>query len=135
MEITMVDIGERIKNRRHELGLTQTDIYEKSGITSGVLSRIENGRNVPSIIIFYKLSKILECDMDWLATGIYANMQNPAICKNEELLINGFQKLPKEEQNELLEIMNMKLRKIFKTRENPIGSSPLTNTENNSIAG
>lgn len=135
MEISMIDIGERIKNRRHELGLTQTDIYEESGITSGVLSRIENGKNVPSITIFYKLSEILECDMNWLATGIYANMQNLAICKNEELLINGFRKLPEEEQNELLEIMNMKLRKIFKTRGNPAGSSPLIGTRDNDIAG
>lgn len=135
MEITMVDIGERIKSRRHELDLTQTDIYEKSGITSGVLSRIENGKNVPSIIIFYKLSQALECDMNWLITGSYANMQNPVICKNEEALLNGFRKLPQEEKDELLEIMDMKLRKILKARENPIGSSPSTDTKNNRIAG
>ena len=43
MDISMTSIGERIKNRRLELGLTQTDIYQACGISSGALSKIENG--------------------------------------------------------------------------------------------
>jgi len=43
MEIIMKSIGERIRNRRKELHLTQTDIRAACGISSGALSEIENG--------------------------------------------------------------------------------------------
>lgn len=78
MELDMMGIGERIKTRRKELKLSQTDIYERCDITSGALSKIENGKTTPSVIAFYKLSQVLECDMNWLATGIsfqYAEVQ------------------------------------------------------------
>ena len=110
MEINMLSIGERIKKRRLELHLTQTDIFEKCGIASGVLSRIENGKNVPSIMAFYKLSQVLDCDMDWLATGSSTNMQNSMFYKNEEEFLLGFRELPEEDQYELLEILKLKLR-------------------------
>lgn len=112
MEVDMLSIGNRIKARRQELHLTQTDIFEKCGIASGVLSRIENGKNVPSVITFYRLSQILECDMNWLATGISTNMENLTICKNEEILLNGFRKLSEYDQEEFLEILSIRLRRI-----------------------
>ena len=86
----MMGIGERIKTRRKELKLSQTDIYERCDITSGALSKIENGKTTPSVIAFYKLSQVLECDMNWLATRISSNMQKSNICKLEEELLNGF---------------------------------------------
>lgn len=69
MEINMLEIGERIKTRRKDLGLSQTAVYEKCDITSGALSKIENGKTTPSINVFYKLSEVLDCNMEWLITG------------------------------------------------------------------
>ena len=60
MELDMIGIGERIKTRRKELKLSQTDIYERCDITSGALSKIENGKTTPSVIAFYKLSQVYE---------------------------------------------------------------------------
>ena len=40
MELDMLTVGERIKKRRNELGLSQTDIYKECEITSGALSKI-----------------------------------------------------------------------------------------------
>lgn len=128
MEVNMPLIGERIKTRRLELRLTQTDIYEKCGIASGVLSRIENGKNVPSVIAFHKLSQVLECDMDWLATGESANMQKQTFCKNEELLLRGFRELAEEDQEELIEILEIKVRKSQRKRESGAKLSGLTDT-------
>ncbi len=135
MEIDMVSIGERIKTRRLEMHLTQTDIYEKCGIASGVLSRIENGKNVPSVITFHKLSEVLECDMNWLATGKSTDMQNLSFYKNEERLLNGFRSLPEEDQVELMEILEMKLRKVKKERDVTAKLSGLTGTENGDMVG
>lgn len=123
MELNMISIGERIKNRRKDLGLSQTDIYETCNITSGALSKIENGKTTPSIIVFYKLSLALECDMNWLATGISSNLQNQVICTSEEKLLKDFQKLPTDEKEELIEILEMKIRKITKSKKMSAQSS------------
>lgn len=39
-------IGERIKNRRTELGLTQTELGEKAGVKFAAISKYETGRVV-----------------------------------------------------------------------------------------
>lgn len=118
MEIVMKKIGERIRNRRKELHLTQTDIKSACGISSGALSEIENGNRTPSIIIFHALSEILECSMDWLATGTYPNIEDINISSYEDTsseteskLINGFRQLNQDEQDELVEILMLKLKK------------------------
>lgn len=135
MELDMIGIGERIKTRRKELKLSQTDIYERCDITSGALSKIENGKTTPSIIAFYKLSQVLECDMNWLATGISSNMQKSNICKKEEKLLNGFRELPEDDKEELMEILEMKLRKVKKETERIAKLSGLTGTEKDDMVG
>ncbi len=133
MEINMLSIGERIKTRRLELHLTQTDIFEKCGIASGVLSRIENGKNVPSIITFYKLSQVLECDMNWLATGLSTNMQSFTFYKNEEELIGDFRKLSDDDKEELIEILHLKLRRSQKTRN--VNAKSFNSIDDGSLTG
>lgn len=132
MDIDMESVGDRIKNRRKDMHLTQTDIFNMCGIRSGALSRIENGTSVPSVILFYRIAQILECDMQWLLTGVSSNMKMPDFSKNEETLLDGFQKLSEEEQAELLGILELKLQKIHKARNNSTKSSPLTEINNSS---
>lgn len=133
MEIDMLSIGERIKMRRLELHLTQTDIFEKCGISSGVLSRIENGKNVPSVIAFHKLSQVLECDMNWLATGLTTNIQNSISCKNEEELIDGFRKLSDDDKEELIEILHLKIRKSQRSRS--VNAKSYSSIDNDGLTG
>lgn len=135
MKLDMIGIGERIKKRRKELGLSQIDIYEKCDITSGALSKIENGKTIPSIISFYKLSVVLECDMNWLATGISSCTQSETLCNQEEHLLSGFRELPLDEQMELLQILDMKLCKIHKARSNSAPSYQSTDLKKGNAAG
>lgn len=135
MDLNMNGIGERIKQRRKELGLSQIDIYNKCDITSGALSKIENGKTTPSIIVFYKLSQILQCDMDWLATGCSSNLQTPILCKQEKSLLNGFRELSSEDQEEFLEILNLKLRKAHRVKENHAISSQSMTTDKHDMVG
>ncbi len=132
MDINMVSVGDRIKNRRREMQLTQTDIFEMCGIRSGALSRIENGTSVPSVILFYRIAQVLECDMQWLLTGVSSNMKNPIFSKNEEMLLAGFQKLSENDQEEIIAIINIKLQKTKKTN---VKSSDLTDTNEDHLAG
>ena len=131
----MESIGSRILGRRKELRLTQTDIYNKCGLATGALSKIENGIRVPSCTIFYDLACALDCSMDWLMTGKYANEHNINLCQKEENFLNGFRELSEDDQEELMGLLEMKLRKTHKARETSAKTSGLTNTEKGSMVG
>lgn len=123
MDVNMNSIGKRIKTRRKELQLTQTDIFEMCGVRSGALSRIENGTSTPSIILFYKISKALQCDINWLITGDSPNMQTPVLSKYEEKFIKGFRELNQDDQDELMGLLELKLRKVKRDNEKMVRSS------------
>ena len=107
----MISIGERIKHRRKELNLSQIDIYEKCDITSGSLSKIENGKTIPSILAFFKLSQSLNCDINWLLRGYSSHMHNLGFCKKDEEYLTVFHQLSDDDQDEIIEIINLKLNK------------------------
>lgn len=107
----MISIGERIKHRRKELNLSQIDIYEKCDITSGSLSKIENGKTIPSILAFFKLSQSLNCDINCLLTGYSSHMHNLGFCKKDEEYLTVFHQLSDDDQDEIIEIINLKLNK------------------------
>ena len=119
MEVTMESIGNRIKNRRKELHLTQTDIKSTCGISSGALSEMENGNRTPSIILFHSLSQALECSMDWLATGespdsdmSFHSGSGALETESEVELLNGFRQLDLDDREEILTLLNLKLRRL-----------------------
>lgn len=65
----MESIGERIKNKRKELGLTQLELAEKIGVTDKAVSKWEQGEGDPSIAILPELAKIFDVTLDYLMTG------------------------------------------------------------------
>lgn len=133
MDDKMASIGERIKSRRKELGLTQMDMKAACGISSGALSSIENGGRTPSAVAFLQIAQALDCSMDWLATGESPNVKNEHLCKYEDELLKGFRELSAEDQEELLDILMVKLRKVKRAAD--AKSSTLTNTSEDSMVG
>lgn len=119
MEIIMKSIGKRIRDRRKELHLTQNDIKSACGISSGALSEIENGNRTPSVVIFHALANVLECSMDWLATGESSKTENTffsvsgdTLNDTESEFLKGFRQLDQDDQDELMGLLVLKLRKI-----------------------
>ena len=49
-----------IREKREELGLSQKELAEKSGITQSFLCDIEQGRSQPSIDVAIKIAKALK---------------------------------------------------------------------------
>lgn len=122
-------IGSRIKQRRRELGLTQTQIKEKTGISTGNLSEIENGIKLPSASAIISLSNILQCTTDWLLKGNSPFCDNFSLSLKERQFFNDFRQISVEDQNELIEILEIKLRKTLNSKEkNTHASSVLTAT-------
>lgn len=55
-------IGEKIRNLRLKLGLSQTGLAKKVGMTQAQLSAVEADKNLPSQEQMVSLAKVLGCD-------------------------------------------------------------------------
>jgi len=62
-------IGNRFKQVRTTLHLTQVDLATHIGISTSSLSQIENGRINPTIEIIQKVSQHYQIDLNWLLLG------------------------------------------------------------------
>lgn len=128
-----MSIGERIRIKRKELNITQTQIQDKTGISSGNLSTIESGKTLPSATALINLSKILNCSIDWILTGSSPISENLSLTNTEQQLVSNFRILSAEDQDEIIEIINIKIRRAQRKRE--ITSSHLTNSNKDNMVG
>lgn len=58
----LIDLGNRIRDRRTEKNLSQEAVAEMADICLNTVSRIEGGRSAMSIQTFIKLVQILDMD-------------------------------------------------------------------------
>lgn len=56
-------IGRIIAEKRKEMGLKQSDIYEATGIQMCTISRLENGKYSPGFVTLYTICKYLDLDI------------------------------------------------------------------------
>ncbi len=68
---TLNSFGERLRERRDFLGMTQGDIVKKSGISLASIQSYERG-NIPKGDYLLILSDLLDCSIDWLLKGTEA---------------------------------------------------------------
>ena len=66
----LVAIGERIRIRREELGLTQQDLADAVGTTRNTISRYETGQSEMGLLVFSAISKALRVSTAFLLTGV-----------------------------------------------------------------
>jgi transcriptional regulator with XRE-family HTH domain len=65
----MPSVGERIRQRRRELGWTQDELGRKAGISKGFLSNLENGKRSVGAEKLYDLARALGVSLDYLMSG------------------------------------------------------------------
>ena len=56
-------IGQTIKQRRKELGITQPDLSELAGVSKNTLNQLERGQGNPSLDIITKLAEVLGMEL------------------------------------------------------------------------
>ena len=66
MAIDYKDIGQRIKEKRIEKGLTQEKLSELVNIGPSHMSHIESGSTVPFFVVFISILNALNCSADEL---------------------------------------------------------------------
>ena len=141
-------VGIRIKNRRNELHLTQKDVYNSTGISTGNLSEIERGNVLPSSKALVSLSKLLQTSIDWILTGEYSKLDNSLksdtddskneyqlhLSESEELIIYMMRDLSIENQNEVKNFIRSKLATSAKLGLSSVSTSGKESTEDASVS-
>jgi transcriptional regulator with XRE-family HTH domain len=70
MEYRMINLGQRLKNRRIELGLNQKKIADIVGVTNAAVSKWEsNGGQSMSAIVAMRLARFMGVNPFWLVFG------------------------------------------------------------------
>lgn len=115
-------IGNRIKSRRKQLGISLGELEKQTGITNSALSKIERGLVAVSAENLYAISQALDVSIEWLLTGVdrgfviqekpfgYRPVANPELV---EAIVDDIQKLPVED----LQLLKTLVRKLLKANE------------------
>jgi transcriptional regulator with XRE-family HTH domain len=70
MRENLIKLGLTIRNLRKTRSLTLADLSEQTGLTAGLLSKIENFRTIPSLPVLLKIAEALQVPPAELLTGI-----------------------------------------------------------------
>lgn len=123
-------IGTRIKERRKSLKITGAQIREKTGISTGNLSDIENGKSLPSSIALIQLSQILNCSTDYILLGKARNSESQMdfnLSAAERELIEHFRTLTEDDREEITILLELKYAKQIKNAKR---KSPCSGQDN-----
>ncbi len=92
MEVQYHMMGSRIRQRRKELSLKQSELAEMLDISNNHISSIENGRERPSLEILLRICDILKVTPDYLLLGnMHANeipldiLESLRLCSQDDI--------------------------------------------------
>lgn len=57
-------LAEGVRDRRRELGISQTELARRAGMTQPGISRIELGGTTPTLPLLSRLARAMESDLD-----------------------------------------------------------------------
>ena len=105
-----MEIGEKIKKRRLELGMSQRELARTMGYSdNSTLNRIEKGTVDVSQSKVVQFSKALNCSiaylMDWEEDEQIATAKN--LTSSEKALLELFHKVPDENKEMLLKMIKI----------------------------
>ena len=93
MDEYLIGIGKRIKQIRKEGKKTIQEIARKAHVSNGLISKIENGRTIPSLPVLLNIIQALEIEIVHFFNGMPRSMQNSYIvCRAE-----GYRAIEKED--------------------------------------
>ena len=64
-----MSLGDRLRQRRQEMGLTRPQLAAKICVTPSAIANYENGDNIPNAEVVTRISDIFGVSLDWLLKG------------------------------------------------------------------
>lgn len=99
-------IGDKIKERREELGLTQGDLERLTGIGNRMISNFEKNKSKPNDETIMILTKALQCDANYLfgykPGQILKSISDSEGSSTKETILTGIKNLLSELSDEEL---------------------------------
>jgi transcriptional regulator with XRE-family HTH domain len=65
-ELSAKELGLRLRLARKTKGWTMKQLAEATGCSESLLSKIENGKNLPSLPLLHKMVQLLETNIGWM---------------------------------------------------------------------
>jgi transcriptional regulator with XRE-family HTH domain len=65
-ELSAKELGLRLRLARKTKGWTMKQLAEATGCSESLLSKIENGRNLPSLPLLHRMVQLLETNIGWV---------------------------------------------------------------------
>ena len=108
----MIDkrIGERIKQCREQLGLTQEQFAERLGLTTNYISTVERGASFPRCEKLIAIINGLETSADAIFCDVIPHTSE----YRSGILSEELKELPAEEQQRILEIVELMIKQAKK---------------------
>ena len=63
-EDVLIQISNRIKDRRREKNITVQELAVRANVSKGLISQIENSRTIPSLMVLIEIVRALEIDLN-----------------------------------------------------------------------
>lgn len=63
-EDILILIGNQIKERRKNKGITVQELADRASVSKGLISQIENSRVVPSLMVLIEIIQVLDIDLN-----------------------------------------------------------------------
>lgn len=109
-----MEIGEKIRKRRMELGWSQRDLAFKMGYTNNsTVAKIEQGKVDVSQSRVLQFSKVLGVPiaylMDWDESEKEPSLDETALTEGELMLLDLFNRVPKDKQQMVLQMIRAAL--------------------------
>lgn len=91
-EDILIQISNRIKERRREKNITVQELASRANVSKGLISQIENSRSIPSLIVLIDIIKSLEIDLNEFFKDIRSKSSDFPILIKRKNEYNHFEK-------------------------------------------
>ena len=99
-------IGNKIKQRRQSLKITQEYIANKLDVNSSHISNIEGGRANPSLTALVRIANILQCSVDYFISEEYTYNIDAEKTLDDKIM-DKLKYCDEDKKNKLLKIMDI----------------------------
>lgn len=99
-------LGERLKTRRKQLGYSQHELADLTGISQIQISRYEQDANMPTSDMIIKLSRALGVSADWLL-GLTEAFSDSGLSDIEQMALAILRTKAPDRQPMILEVMRL----------------------------
>ncbi|HEY8930808.1 MAG TPA: XRE family transcriptional regulator [Mucilaginibacter sp.] len=91
-EDIIIQISNRIKERRREKNITVQELAIRANVSKGLISQIENSRTIPSLMVLIDIIKALEIDLNEFFKDIRSKSDSQVILIKRKADYEHFEK-------------------------------------------